>query len=626
MTPIQSVYRSMSGIATGLAMGLTVAAMPGAPTAHAEPVRHHALSLVDAPAYGPDFKHFDWVNPDAPKGGVVRLSDEGSFDTLNPFTIKGEPAGGIGLIYDTLMATSLDEPSTEYGHVAEWVSFPDDLSSATFKLRPEARFHDGKPVTAADVIFSLNALKAAHPFFAGYFKNVTSAEETAPGEVTFRFDMTGNRELPQILGGLTVLPKHYWEAAGADGQPRDLSKTTMEVPLGSGPYRIKSVDPGRGIVYERVADYWAKDLPAMRGQYNIGEIRYTYYRDRVPAFESFKGGQIDFWQETSANAWATQYEIDAVKAGQLVKEAVPHQRVASMQAFAFNIRRGQFADARVRRAFGLAFNFEEANRGLFYGMYRRTTSYFDNSELKATGLPEGAELALLEAVRDKVPAEVFTTAPSVPTAADATAHRNNLREAVRLFAEAGWTLQGGKLVNAAGEQLKAEFLLVSPDFERIVLPYVSDLKRLGVDASVRMVDSSQYTRRIESFDFDIITANFPQSHSPGNEQRDFFGSAAADRNGSRNVIGIKNPAIDALIEELVKAKDRAGVVAASRAVDRVLMWNHYVVPQWHYPFDRIAHWDIFGKPGKLPSQSPGALQVRWIDPAKAEALAGKRRM
>ncbi|MDX2287391.1 MAG: extracellular solute-binding protein [Hyphomicrobiaceae bacterium] len=619
-----SFFRPLFLVSACLSAGLIIDAET-APT-RAEEVRHHALSLVDKPAYGPDFTHFGWVDPAAPKGGVVRMADLGSFDTLNPFTIKGEPAGGLGLIYDTLMATSLDEPSTEYGLVAEWVSFPDDLSSATFKLREGARFHDGEPIKVEDVIFSLEALKKAHPFYAGYFKNVTAAEKTGERQVTFRFDMAGNRELPQILGGLSVLPKHFWEANGADGAPRDIAKTTMEVPLGSGPYRIKAVDAGRSIVYERVADYWAKDLPVSRGQYNIGELRYLYFRDRVPAFEAFKSGQIDFWQETSANAWATQYATDAVKDGRIVKEALAQKRVAPMQAFAFNLRRPQFADPRVRQAFNLTFNFDEANRSLFYGMYVRTTSFFDNSELKASGLPQGRELELLEAVRDKVPAEVFNSAPTTPSAPDAGAHRNNMRQALKLLGEAGWTLTNGKLANASGQPLTAEILLVSPDFERIVLPYVNDLKKLGIEATVRLVDSSQYSRRVEAFDFDIMVASFPQSHSPGNEQRDFFGSAAADKNGSRNVIGIKDPAIDQLIEDLVRAKDRAEVVAASRALDRVLSWNHFVVPQWHYPFDRVAAWNIFGRPASLPSQSPGAIQVWWVDPAKAEALAAKRGM
>lgn len=604
---------------------LAMAAGPSITDVRAEDTRHHALSLVGEPRFGPDFTHFDWANPDAPKGGTVRRASLGSFDTLNPFSIKGEAADGIAsLVYDQLMTPSFDEPSTEYGLVAEWVSYPDDYSSATFQLREGARFHDGEPIKPEDVIFSLEALKSANPLFALYYQNVTSAEKTGDRQVTFRFDMKGNRELPQILGQLYVLPKHFWEANQANGQKRDITRSSLDVPLGSGPYRIKSVDAGRQVVFERVKDYWAQDLPAMRGLNNFDEIRYVYFRDRVPAFEAFKAGQIDVWTESSANAWATQYHIDAVKNGFIKKEALPHTRVAPMQAFAFNLRRPQFQDPRVRKAFNLAFNFEAINKSLFYGMYVRVGSYFDNSELKATGLPTGRELEILESVRDKVPPEVFTTEWKMPSAASSMEHRNNLRLALQLFKEAGWNTNGGVLTNAQGDKFTVEFLIVSPDFERVLLPYAEDLKKLGIDARVRLVDSSAYTRRLEDFNFDVVVASFAQSHSPGNEQREYWGSAAADKNGSRNIIGIKNPAIDELIEVLVKAQDRDEVVAATRAIDRVLLWNHYVVPQWHYPFDRVASWDIFGRPETLPSQAPAATTNWWVDKAKAAALASQR--
>jgi len=618
MKPVTLLLKSIATATAALALGLGPAVTAGA---LAQETRHHALSLVGEPRFPPDFKNFDWANPDAPKGGTVRRAMIGSFDTLNAFSIRGEPAAGVGaFVYDTLMTTSIDEPSTEYGLVAEWVSFPEDLSSATFQLREGAKFHDGQPITPEDVIFSLSALKSANPLFSLYYKNVTSAEKTGERQVTFRFDMKGNRELPQILGQLYVLPKHYWEGKQPNGEPRDITKSSLEVPLGSGPYRIKSVDPGREIVFERVKDYWAKDLPVMRGLHNFDEMRFAYFRDRVPAFEAFKSGQIDLWSETSANAWATQYNIDAVKNGLIKKEELPHKRVAPMQAFAFNLRRPQFQDVRVRKAFNLAFNFEALNKSLFYDSYIRVSSYFDNSELKATGLPQGRELELLNAVRDKVPPEVFTTEWKMPTAATAMEHRNNLREALQLLKEAGWQSGSGGLTNAKGEKLSVEFLLVSPDFERVLLPYVEDLKKLGIDARVRLVDSSQYTRRLEEFDFDITIASFAQSHSPGNEQREYFGSAAADKNGSRNVIGIKNPALDELIEVLVQAKSREEVVAATHAIDRVLLWNYYVVPQWHYPFDRVASWNIFGRPEKLPSQDPDGGAINWwIDGSKAQA-------
>lgn len=607
-----------------LALALLALSVPTAPASADAAKRHHALSLLGAPAMGPGFERFDWVNPDAPKGGAVRLFDFGTFDSLNPFTTRGNPAEGLGLVFDTLMASSPDEPSTEYCLVCEWVSYPDDFSSVTFGLRDGARFHDGKPITPEDVIFSLEGMKKADPQYAFYYKNVVGAERTGDREVTFRFDQKGNRELPLIVGQITVLPRHYWEGKGADGETRDLMKTTMEAPLGSGPYRIKGFEAGRWIAYERVADYWARDLAVSRGQWNFDEVRYVYFRDRVPAFEAFKSGQLDMWQETSANAWATQYDIEAVRNGLIRKEALPHKRVAPMQSFAFNTRRKQFQDPRVRRAFNLAYDFDSANKSLFYGAYARVGSYFDNSELAAKGLPEGRELEILNEVKDGLPAELFTTEWKNPTAPTPNDHRNNMREAMKLLTAAGWSQKNGVLVDAAGEPLVAEFLLVQPDFERVVLPYVEDLKKLGIQASARVVDSSQYKRRVDGFDFDLIVHSVQQSHSPGNEQRSYWGSDAADREGSRNVIGIKSPAIDKLIDRIVFAKDRNDLVAATRALDRALLWSHYVVPQWHYPYDRIATWDMFGRPAKLPSQSTSFLRTWWVDPAKAAALVPKR--
>jgi microcin C transport system substrate-binding protein len=615
--------------AVTIAIGAAVAiSLLDAGHARAEEKPHHALSLVGEPLYGPDFKHFDWVNPDASKGGTVRVASLGSFDSLNPFSIKGEVASGVaGLVYDTLMEGSLDEPSTEYGLIAEWVSYPDDYSSATFKLREGARFHDGRPVTVEDVIFSLNALKQSHPLFNLYYKNVVSAEKTGDRQVTFTFDMKGNRELPQILGQLYVLPKHFWDGEGRNGNQRDLSKTTMELPLGSGPYRIKDVKPGREITYERVPDYWAKDLPVRRGLFNVDEIRYIYFKDRTPAFEAFLSGQIDYWDESSANAWATRYNTDAVKSGRIKKEQLKHGRVAPMQSFAFNTRRKQFTDPKVRRALNLAFNFEALNKSMFYGMYQRVGSYFDNSELAAKGLPEGRELAILTKFKDRLPPELFTEEWKNPQNEAPTDFRKHLRQALALLKEAGWELKGGRLVDASGEQMKIEFLINQDDWKRIVNAYIDDLKKIGIAASVRLVDSSQYTRRLENFDFDVIVANFVQSHSPGNEQREFWGSAAADKPGSRNVIGIKNPVVDELIEMLVRAQTREEVVAATRALDRVLLWNNYVVPQWHFPYERVASWDIFGRPDKLPSQSPASvITTWWIDPVKAAALKSQRGM
>jgi microcin C transport system substrate-binding protein len=605
------------------------------------------LSLVGEPRFGPDFKHFDWVNPNAPKGGSVRFNAVGDFNTLNPFNIKGVAATGITLTYDTLTVASADDSSTAYGLVAEWVAFPDDYSFATFGLRPEAKFHDGTPVKPEDVIFSLKALKASHPHFGKYYKNVVSAEKTGPNEVTFRFDKTGNRELPHILGQLYVLPKHYWEATGKNGEARDLSKSTTEPPLTSGPYRIKAVDIGKSITYERVPDYWAKDLPVAKGQWNFGEIKYIYFKDRIGAFEEFKSGKADYWTENTAQAWATQFSFDAIKDGRVKKEEVPVERVAPMQAFVFNTRREKFSDRRVREAFGLAFDFETLNKNVLYDQYIRVGSFFDNSELKATGLPEGRELEILNEVKDDVPPEVFTTEFKNPVGGSGKAMRANLSRALKLLGEAGWTLQdeivddpdcgffckamraiglssnkvARVLRNKQGEPFTAEFLIPSDTFKKIILPYIEDLKKLGITATLRIVDPSQYQSRERSFDFDIIVDNFAQSESPGNEQRDFWSSAAAGVQGSRNTIGIKNKAVDKIVDRIVFANDRKELVAASQALDRVLLWNHYVVPQWHYPYERIAYWDRFGRPEKLPSQGANFFQVWWFDADKARELS-----
>ncbi len=607
-----------------LALAMAALALaPAHPGAAAAP-RHHALSLVGEPKFGPDFKHFDWVDPDAPKGGTVRQWALGSFDSLNAFSVRGSPATGLGLIYDTLMTTSPDEASTEYGLVAKWVSFPEDFSTVTFGLRPEARFHDGTPIGPEDVVFSLEALKKAHPHYNAYYRNVLRAEKTGEHEVTFTFDQKGNRELPQIVGQLPVLPRHFWQAKGPNGEMRDLSRSGLEVPLGSGPYRIKSVDAGRSIVYARVDDWWARDLPVSKGQWNFDELVFTYFRDRVPAFEAFKAGTIDFWRETSAKSWATAYDFEAVRRGQVKKEEIAVKTVTPMQAFVFNARRKQFQDPRVRRAFNLAFDFEWMNRNLFYDQYKRTESYFGNSELEATGLPSGRELEILKEIEKEVPPEVFTTEWKNPVNTTPEDQRNNLRQAARLLADAGWTAKGGVLTNAAGEQLTVEFLLVQPDFERVVLPFKTNLERLGVRTSVRIVDTSQYQRRSDSFDYDIIVDSFPQSISPGNEQRNFWGSAAAGTEGSQNSIGVRNPAVDKLIDRIIFARDRAELVAATRALDRVLLWNHYVIPQWHTPYDRIATWAIFGRPEKLPEQAVSFMRVWWVDPEAQQKLAAER--
>ncbi|MEO1650307.1 MAG: extracellular solute-binding protein [Pseudomonadota bacterium] len=618
-------------------LGVAIAAaglIVGAAASHAETAKstaaapdaqkRHALSLIGEPQYAPGFSHFDWVNPDAPRGGRVRQWQEGSYDSLNPYSIKGAAATGLGLVNETLMTTSPDEPSTEYCLLCEWVSYPPDYSSVTFKMREGATFHDGKPVTVDDVIFSLEVLKKVNPQINGYYQNVVKAEKTGEREVTFSFDKTGNRELPQIVGQLPILPKHYWTGTGRDGAKRDLASSTLEPPVGNGPYRIADVDPGRSITYERVENWWGDDLPVMKGQYNFKTITYEYFRERTAAFEAFKSGRIDFWRENTAKSWATAYTFPAVLNKTVKLEKIATGGAAPMVGFGFNLRRKQFQDIRVRKAFNLAFNFEAINKTLLYSQYIRTGSYFQNSELAATDLPQGQELTYLEAVRDKIPEEVFTEPFKNPVGGDDRAHRKNLAAAFRLLRAAGWQRQGSLLRNAAGETLKTEILLGTPTFERHAQRYLADLKRLGIDASIRIVDTAQYQRLRQNFDYDMTVVGFGQSLSPGNEQRYFWGSKAADTPGSRNAMGIKNPAVDALIDNIIFSKNREDLVAATRALDRVLLANAYLVPLWHYPFERFAYWDMFERPEKVPSLNPSFLRVWWVDPDEAKAIEQAR--
>lgn len=577
----------------------------------------HALSLIGAPKYAADFKHFDYVNPNAPKGGSARMVAVGTFDSFNIIPYKGAKARGLGLIYEPLMAGSMEEASAEYAHLAEWVSHPADYSSVTYKLRDQARWHDGKPITPEDVIFSLEVLKRENAQYAFYYKNIVKAEKTGEREVTFTFDQKDNRELPQITGQLLVLPKHFYENAG--GTARDPSKTWLDIPLGSGPYKVKAFEPGRYVSYERVKDYWGADLPTSVGQNNLDELQFDYYGDRQVSFEAFKAGKIDFFSESSAKSWATNYEFPAVASGKVIKrDDIILKNPEPMQAFVMNTRRAKFADRRVRRAFNLVFNFEWMNQNLFYGQYKRVSSFFENTELAAQGLPQGQELEILQTVKDQVPPEVFTTEYKNPVN-DATSliDRRNWREAVRLLNEAGWQVKDGVLTNdKTGEPMTAEFMLVQPDFVRIVEPYKQALERLGVKVTIRVIDAAQYQARTDEFDFDIITDSFPQSESPGNEQRDFWASEAADRSGSRNTIGIKDPAVDKLIDRIIFAKNREELVAACRALDRVLLWNYYVVPQFFAPNERIAYWNKYAHPDPLPSRAIGFPTVWWYDAAK----------
>jgi microcin C transport system substrate-binding protein len=594
--------------------------------AHAEDEHRHALSLVGKIKYPPDFKRFDYVNPDAPKGGTIRMPAIGTFDTLNVISMKGQLPNGLvvqraGLIYDSLLYESHDESSTAYGLLAEWVSYPPDYSSATFKLRENARWHDGTPITPEDIIFSVKELKEGQPHYAKYYTNVERVEKTGDHLVTFYFNVQNNRELPFIVGEFPVQPKHFWTGKTADGKARDPQKSSMEIPLGSGPYRVKSADPGRSIVYERVPDYWGKDLPVRIGMNNFNEIKFEFFREFTPAFEAFKKGDLDYYHETSAKAWATGYDFPALTRGDVIKDGSFEPKTgAPMQAFIFNIRRSRFADPRVREAFNLAFDFEWSNQNLFYGQYRRVGSYFERSEMAAQGLPQGKELEILESVRAEVPPQVFNHEYKNPVNAAPEAVRDNLRQAGELLTAAGWTIKDGVRKNAAGETLTAEFLISQPIYERILMPYIKSLERIGVKSAIRLIDSAQFDKRMQTFDFDIVIHSVAQSDSPGNEQRDYWSSQAADINGSQNVIGIKNPAVDKLIDRIILAKDREELVAACRALDRVLLWNQYLVPQWYAPNERFAYWTRLAHPAPLPSRRVGIPEVWWFD---ADKLAGK---
>lgn len=617
----RSVLRATAATFAAPAFGaLGAGSLSGQTSAQAR-VWKHGLSLFGDLKYPAGFKNFDYVNPAAPQGGVVRQIAFGTFDNFNLVVagVKGSIAGGTELFTEMLMTSALDEVSTEYGMLAEAVSHPDDHSSVTYRLNPQARWHDGKPVTADDVTYSFDVFKKNSPFYGAYYRHVTKVDTTGEREITFTFDGPGNRELPQIVGQLPILPKHWWEGTDKSGRKRDVTQTTLEPPLGSGPYRLKDFVPGHSLVYEKVDDYWGKDLNVIIGTRNFQTIRYEYFRDSTVALEAFKGDQVDWRVENSAKDWANSYDFPAVRDKRVVREEFPIRNVGVMQAFAFNIRRDKFKDPRVRSAFNFAFDFEEMNRQLFFDQYKRIASYFEGTELAATGVPSGKELEILETVRDKVPPELFAKPYTNPVGGNPQAVRNNLREALTLFRDAGYEIKDTKLVNAkSGEPFQVEFLVDEPAAQRFVLFYKPSLERIGMKVDVRVVDSAQYENRLRQWDFDLIIASWSQSLSPGNEQRDFWSAAAADRPGSRNLIGIKNPAVDTLIERVIFTKDREDLVAASKALDRVLLWNFYVVPQWTYGKQRTARWDRFGHPQTMPKYGAAAFPtVWWWDAAKA---------
>lgn len=601
-----------------LAVALAAAPMLG-PSLADDRVWHHATSLIGDPKYPPGFKHFDYVNPEAPKGGIVRLSDMGSFDTFNPILPQGEPASGLGLLYETLTTNSEDEVSTEYGALAEASTYPKDYSSVTFRMNPRAKWQDGTPVTAEDVVWSFNKQKELSPSLANYYANVTKAEVTAPGEVTFTFDQAGNRELPKIMGQLLVLPQHWWEGTDASGNKRDISKSTLEPPLGSGPYRIKSFEAGRSITYERVPDYWAKSEGFAVGQNNFDNIRYEYFADTTAQFEAFKGDTFDWWNENLALRWQQGYDFPAVKDGRVIKETFdnPYRNSGIMVGFVPNLRLPVFQNAALREAINAAFDFEELDKLRFFGQYERINSYFYGTPLASSGLPEGKELEILNSVKDLVPPSVFTTPYTNPVSGDPQKLRANLKTSVDLLNSAGYRLSGNQLLDPNGQPVAFEILLNGPTLEPVATSFANNLKKIGITATLRTVDSAQYIERVQKRQFDMIYTGWAQSLSPGNEQRDFWGSASATQEDSRNYAGIADKGVDALIDKIIFAPDRDTLVAATHALDRVLLANHYLVPSYTLRKARIARWDRFSHPERLPEYSIGFPGTWWYDEAKA---------
>ncbi|SFB85541.1 microcin C transport system substrate-binding protein [Marinospirillum celere] len=541
-----------------------------------------ALALHGEPKYPADFEHLDYVNPNAPKGGRMRQATLGTFDSLNPFIIQGTPATGLGNLYDSLTYNTSDEPFTEYGLLAKCMRLDAEGKWIEFQLREEARFNDGQPVTAEDVAFTFERLRTqGRPFYRAYYADITEIEVLDSQRIRFQLGNVNNRELPLIIGQVPILPKHYWE-------DRDFRQATLEKPVGSGPYEIAEVDPGRRIVYQRVEDYWGADLPVNRGRHNIDRLVVDYYRDATVALEAFKAGRLDFRLENIARNWAEGYSGPALSRGDIVLESIPHENSSGMQGFFFNTRKDVFKNPKVRLALTQLFDFEWTNQQLFHNAYTRTLSYYSNSELAAEGLPEGKELELLETFRDQLPESVFTTQYTLPETDGSGNIRAQMRKALSLLNEAGWTMEGRRLVNSEGQQLRFEILLHDSSFERVVLPWRQNLERVGIRMDVRVVDVTQYLNRLREFDFDMTVSTLGQSLSPGNEQREYFHSEFAQASDGRNLSGIEDPVVDALVEKLISAKDRDTLIQTTRALDRVLLHGHYVIPHWHLNEYRVA--------------------------------------
>jgi microcin C transport system substrate-binding protein len=616
--PLLALAAPILGV--GLLLGLAAPAMAQTAT----DVWSHAFTMQGEPKYPADYTHFDYVNVDAPKAGILRLGAMGGFDTFNPILPKGETVDGTGLIYETLMTPSQDEVNTYYGLLAEALKIAPDYGAVTFRMDPDAKWHDGKPVTAEDVVWSFDTIKEINPNMAQYYANVTRAEVTAPSEVTFTFDVTGNRELPLILGQLTVLPQHWWEGTDAQGKQRNIAESTLEPPLGSGPYQLASFDAGRSVTYTRVEDYWGADQPTRVGTNNFDEFRYEYFLDLTVQFEAFKGDQFDWWSENQARRWATAYDFPAVAEGRVIKELFPQDYNDNGLGLGFvpNLRLEKFQDERVRRAMNYAFDFEELSNTLFFNQYERIDSYFFGLPFRSSGLPQGEELEILNSVKDLVPPSVFTEPYTNPVSGDPAKLRENLRTALTLFNEAGYTLDGTRLVDANGEQFGFEILLNGPTIEPVAQNLATNLGQIGVAVTIRTVDSPQYINRARSFDYDVIYTGWGQSFSPGNEQRYFFGSESASEEGSQNYAGIADPGVDAIIDKIINADDRATQEAASMALDRVLLHHHYIVPSYTLRNSRIARWDRFSHPEPLPEFSSGFPTIWWYDEAKAARTGG----
>jgi microcin C transport system substrate-binding protein len=580
--------------------------------------RAYALTTLGAPKLPPDFPYFPYVNPDAPKGGEVTLAALGSFDSFNPFIVRGTPADGVNAVWDTLLRESADEASVGYGHLAQQMELPDNRMWVAFELRPQARFHDGTPVTAEDVAWTFDTLlKQGRPFYQLYYADVAQAVAESPTRVVFHFRSNENRELPLILGQMAVLPKHWW-------QGRDFSAPLNDPPLGSGPYRVDRFEAGRNVVFARAPDYWAANMPTGKGMDNFDTIRHEYFRDATVAMEAFKAGQIDLRQENISKNWATGYDFPAVTRGLVIKADIPQHLPTGMQGFAFNTRRQLFSDRRVREALAWAFDFEWENKNLFYGAYTRTLSYFSNSDLASSGIPQGDELALLNRFRDKLPPELFTTPFTLPVTDGSGNNREQLRRSLDLLQQAGWTVRNRQLLDPAGNTMSFTILLDDPTFERATLPYVQTLQKIGIDAHVRTVDPSQYQHQTDAFDFDMTLTTFPESDRPGNEQRDFWSSEAAKTQGSSNICGVDDPVVDTLVDLVINAPDLPHLLTATHALDRVLLWGWYVVPNWYLQSVRVAYWNRFGRPDK-PVRSGFVFNTWWVDKKLAAQTDAARR-